>query len=97
MAKIYMMPNQKQWDEMNTLKDFAARDAAEKKLFDAIPKDKIIGFGVADGSALYYVQSLKPLVICHIPYGDAYRAHRLIENGLNVSEVKKLLPKKGGR
>lgn len=95
MAKIYAMPNQKEWDKVRDWKSktmtYEEQRALEEKLYAQIPQDKIISFGVADGSAQYYVQSLKPLVICHIPYCDAYRAHYLIEKALTVAEVKKML------
>lgn len=95
MAKIYAMPNQKEWDKVRDWKSktlsYEEQLRLEEKLFAEIPQDKIIHFGVADGAAMYYVYSMKPLQICHIPYGDAYRADRLIEKALNVTEVKRLL------
>lgn len=98
MATIYAMPNQDEWNKARGLDRNGELDpkgkwdtSKEEALYKALPQDKIIRFGVADGHAEYLVVSLKPLVLCHIPYGDAYRAHRLIEKALTAKEVRKLL------
>ena len=43
-----------------------------ERALDEIPADKLLSFPVADGSAFYYVKSLSPLILQHIPYLDNY-------------------------
>lgn len=57
--------------------------------------DKIIAFPVADNYARYYVKSLKPLVLQHIPTGDAYAIPAAHLRGLTTRDVEKQL--KGNR
>lgn len=101
MATIYAMPNAQEWERRDNEK-WDAYFARTEKLMDdlhkkasALPKGEYVGalirFPVADGYAVYYVHKLKPLTICHVPFGDKWRAHALIEKGLNVAEVKKMV------
>lgn len=49
----------------------------------------VVKFPVADGYALYTVSSEKPLVLRHVPYGDAYQAAAATIRGLTVADVRK--------
>ncbi len=53
--------------------------------------DRLIGmemhFPVADGHARYMVWSIKPFTVIHLELGDAWRAHHLIEKGMNLQEA----------
>lgn len=99
MAKIFAMPNQKEWQQKSGESLDAYFERQDKMMSELetkaakLPKGEYVGallkFGVADGYAVYYVYSLKPLQLCHVPWSDAYRADRLIEKALNVTEVKK--------
>jgi hypothetical protein len=52
------------------------------------PKGYIMGFGVADGSALYVVEKLRPLTLCHIPHGDGYQIPDAHLRGINIDDVR---------
>lgn len=58
---------------------------------DALPegeiKGAIIGFGVADGSALYLVVKEKPLTLQHIDYLDGYHVHPAMIRGLRKEDI----------
>jgi len=43
---------------------------------------------VADGYALYRVESTKPLTLVHLPHGDAYRVHPATIRGLTLNDLK---------
>lgn len=81
MAKIYAAPKQIQQPGFNpdTWKQDEARYIEElrahvKSIGDNSPESgKIIRFQVADGYAQYMVVSMKPLVLVHIPVGDAWQ------------------------
>lgn len=48
---------------------------------------KMIRFGVADGYAVYMIASIKPLVLIHLEYGDAWNFQYV--HLLTATEVKK--------
>ena len=62
---------------------------ASEEAFDNIPEDKVISFGVADGYANYFVVSLSPLVLQHIPYLDGYWIDYAHIRGLRREDVEK--------
>lgn len=68
-------------------------DYAERtdKMLAAIPADKMIGFPVGDGRALYYVESLRPLRLQHIPYGDGYQISAAHLRGLRPGDVEHII------
>lgn len=83
-------------------KDYAAQYRAEEAWFDQLwrtslgKKDDnldgcVIRFQVADGYALYYVKSEKPLVLQHIAIGDAYAEHPALIRGLRVADVRRMV------
>ena len=68
--------------------DFREHYKKEAEALDALPQDRIWSTGVADGRAMYLVVSEKPLVMCHIPQGDAYQAPGAHIRGLTLKDVK---------
>lgn len=62
--------------------------ADSKKALDAIPKNRLLSFGVADGYAYYYVRSFRPLVLQHVPYLDGYRADPALIRGLTPDDAE---------
>lgn len=51
----------------------------------------MIDFPVADGRAMYYVKSERPLVLQHIPLWDAYQVHPAMIRGLTVADVRSMV------
>ena len=75
--------------ELRAGEEYRAYDARCRKLIDEIrAKHQIVKFPVADGYALYAVTSEKPLVLRHIPYGDAYQAAAATIRGLTMRDVE---------
>ena len=79
--------------------DFKASAKRQDKLFAELEKEAlkatpsnptgaIIKFGVCDGYALYRVDSIKPLSLSHIPYGDAWEIPYAYIRGLTLADVK---------
>jgi hypothetical protein len=68
--------------------DFRAYYARVEALLAAIPQDRIVKFSRGDGYALYYVKSFKPLVLQHIPHGDAWQIDPAYMRGLRESDVR---------
>jgi len=60
----------------------------EKDDLDAIGRDNIMRFPVADGSALYRVVKEKPLTLEHIPSGDAWEIPFAHIRGLTYADLK---------
>ena len=58
------------------------------KDFEAIPPDRIFSHPYADGSAYYYIVSDKPLVLQHIPYGDAWQLPYAHIRGLRLCDIE---------
>jgi hypothetical protein len=76
--------------------DFGFNEAAKlTKASNALPLDQIVGsvvkFPVADGYALYYVSSARPLTLQHIPAGDAYTVHPAMIRGLTKKDILDLV------
>lgn len=83
MAKIYAMPNRDEWEKKSG-EDWDSYYDRQKAMMAALDKKArllsskeyagaILRRSIADGYAVYYVLSLKPLVLCHVPFGDGYR------------------------
>lgn len=64
---------------------------AQNKAFAALDQSKIIKWQRADGYALYFVESMKPLVLRHIPYLDAWTVEPALIRGLRVSDVQQMM------
>lgn len=58
-----------------------------QKALDEIPDEKIFSHPYADGHALYYVVSLSPLVLQHIPFLDAWRLPDAHIRGLRKQDI----------
>lgn len=56
------------------------------------PDDKLAGellhFGVADGSAVYVIESSKPLRLSHVDYCDNYMVPYTMIRGLRLADVE---------
>lgn len=63
---------------------------SEKEL-EKIPADKLLKFPVADGYACYYVKSLRPLVLQHIPFLDNYYVPYAHIRGLREKDVERMI------
>ncbi len=62
-------------------------DAASKLPAGAQP-GKILQWPYADGYAFYSIKSVKPFVLQHIPFGDAWRIDAATIRGLRVSDIR---------
>lgn len=53
----------------------------------------VLSFGVADGRAQYMVAGVRnqEVILWHLPVGDAYRAHRLIEKGIDLEYLQETI------
>ncbi len=67
--------------------DHRAHNQKESEALEGI-KDKIWRIPVADGFAEYYVESVDPPVLRHLPIGDAYTAHPALIRGLTGAEIQ---------
>jgi len=84
MAKLgtpYPFPK---WEDYPDYKEYYK---ASDKALDEIPQDKLIQFPIADGYAFYYVKSLSPLTLQHIPYSDAWEIPYAHIRGLRKSDI----------
>ena len=63
----------------------------DKMLADLEAKGNIIKFPAADGYALYFVESMKPLVLKHIPYADGYQIDPAHIRGLRAKDVQDMI------
>jgi len=87
MAQLHAQPYPGDWS-FHSSSDLAAYFRRVDKLLAEIPPDRLIHFPVADGHAIYFIHSERPLVLQHVPYGDAYRADPILIRGLRLSDVK---------
>lgn len=78
------------WD-FHTGEDWKVHRDRTEKLFADIPIDKKISLPWADGAAFYYIKSEKPLVLQHIPYGDAWHVPYTQIRGLRLADVKAMI------
>lgn len=51
----------------------------------------LVYFPVADGKAIYRVQSFSLLVLQHVPFGDAYMIPMAHIRGLVLSDIRRML------
>ena len=91
MAKIYSPPKELpvpepdymnlKWDEwQKTENDYIEKVKAYCVAYgNGAERGTLISFGVADGKALYVVFSMSPVVLIHLPLGDAWE-YRGIEH-----------------
>ena len=91
-GQVYLSTYPGQWEKLDgeNIRTYLNRT---KALLEAIPQEEIIGFPVGDGKALYYVASVNPLQLQHIPYGDAYQIPLAHMRGLRPADVYRLIPK----
>lgn len=89
MARLDPKPYPGDW-EWDRKKDWREEVARTDKMLEAI-EDNCISFGVADGMATYFVKSLKPLVLQHVPHGDAYQVDPALIRGLRREDVEQRL------
>ena len=61
---------------------------AEQEAMDRLPPERVWKTPVADGHAVYYVKSDKPLKLQHMPTGDAWQASPSLIRGLRLPEVR---------
>ncbi len=90
MATLHKSSYPGDW-EYQAGEDFNEYRRRVDALFVAIPAGRVIKFPVADGYAFYYVHSEKPLVLQHIPYGDARRADAATIRGLRLADVQRMV------
>lgn len=90
MARLDRKPYPGAWHQLEgeSIDAYLARTRA---LLNVIPPDQLLDFPVADGRAFYFVKSMKPLVLQHVPYGDAYRIADAHVRGLTVKDVQRQL------
>jgi len=98
MGKVYAPPAEIgdfEFDYANDIKNWQKAEAEyTNKIVEFAKKNgtgdlrgKVISFGVADGSAVYVVYSLKPVALIHVPTGDAWRFPYV--NRLTASDIRK--------
>lgn len=77
---------EKEQSFIKVLKDYC-HDKGSKSKYTG----KILRWGVADGYAQYMVFSLKPLVLIHLPIGDAWHMDACLLRNLKMKDVKELI------
>ena len=93
MARLAKNPYPGNWDFGGDLDDYFDRT---KKQLDAIPSDKVIQFPIADGYAMYFIKSIRPLTLQHIPYGDAWQIPTAHMRGLKKADVEHMISREAG-
>ena len=63
------------------------REREDSGIAELRAHDKVWKTPAADGYAYYYVRSLRPLKLSHIPYLDGYTADPALLRGLNAAEL----------
>lgn len=69
----------------------ALQDASDALAGTRVIVGRLIKFQVADGYAIYRVESAKPLTLAHVRWGDCYSVSDATIRGLNVTDVRKQL------
>ena len=100
MAEVIRCKKPKIWDfddveaakPVSERKDTLAFEALLAKS-DTVNLDKtlvgvVVSFPYADGYAHYKVVKDKPLILEHIPYGDAWKLASYAENGITAEDIK---------
>jgi len=88
MAKLHPDPYPGDW-RYKSGDDLTDYNTRTDRLFREIPPHRVISFPHADGYAFYFVYSEKPLVLQHIPYGDAWRIDPAYIRGLRLVDIRK--------
>ena len=89
MAKLDPRPYPGKWDiDYSKISEELERT---NKLLAEIPADRIVKFRVADNFAIYYVKSRKPLILQHVPIGDAYRIPAAHMRGLTLTDIEHMI------
>ena len=81
LSKEYPFP------KIGDYSNYREYDKASEEALDKIPQDNLIQFPIADGYAFYYVKSLSPLILQHIPYADAWEIPYAHVRGLRKKDV----------
>jgi hypothetical protein len=55
---------------------------------------EVVRWGHADGCAQYMVMRLRPLMLIHLPLGDAYRKDAIFERGLTAADIREQVSRK---
>lgn len=69
-------------------KALEALEQAAKEATPENPTGALLRFPWADGYALYLVASVRPLVLRHVPYGDAWQIPQAHVRGLTLADVR---------
>lgn len=69
--------------------DWKTHQELENRALAQLPEDRVWRTPMADGHAVYYLVSEKPLVLAHVPSGDGYQALPATIRGLTLEEVKR--------
>jgi len=77
--------------EKKTAEDFSEYLRRTEQILVSIPWDRLVRFPIADGQALYYVKSVSPPVLQHIPYGDAYQIPAAHIRGLTTKDIRSMI------
>jgi len=85
MAKLHSKPYPGEWD-FKAGEDIDTWCKRTEALLNAIPET--MRFPVADGYATYAVVSRSPLVLQHVPFGDAWRIPEAHIRGLRLKDVE---------
>lgn len=80
----------KQDEQLQKLSD-ASNKITEEQIRAGKVEGGLIRFPVADGYAIYLVISSSPLVLQHVPTGDAWRISDAHMRGLKLKDVQAML------
>ena len=86
MVKLLKTPAPGNWEWSDGKNPMENQEKSLKTL-----GDKVIKFPMADSYAFYYVKTLKPLVLQHIPYCDGWHAPTPLIRGLRTKDVEEML------
>lgn len=87
MANLSPTRYQGEW-QFKQGEDIDAYLKRTERMFKEIPQDRIVRLPAGDGCAYYYVKSWRPLVLQHIPYGDAWQVPYPYIKGLSRQDIK---------
>jgi hypothetical protein len=87
--------NKREQEYIERLREWCKKRATGHKDDDLL--GVILSFGVADGAAQYMVCGVhkRYLEVIHLELGDAWRAHRLIEQGMDKHEARLQMKRRG--
>lgn len=84
LAKPYKFPK---FDVSN----FEDYEKKSDEAFDAMGENNLVRFPAGDGYAFYFIKSRKPLVLQHVPYGDAWQLPAAYIRGLTLRDVDAMI------